>query len=200
MQTQDTANRYGCLHCSYYYEFADGLPASVPDGQPDSAWWDDKTTPTVEGRDQIFALAFADAVNELEASLGKDTTRWTWGDLHGLVFRNQTLGLSGIAPIEALFNRGPYRASGSDSVVNATGWSAKDPYQVVGLPSMRMIVDLQNIDQSLSINTTGQSGHAYSQHYVDMADLYRKIQYHPMLWTLDQVMNSDLEGHLVLSP
>ena len=168
--------------------------------QPDSSWWDDHTTPQVEMRDQIFTLAFKDGVGELEASLGKDLTKWTWGDLHTLVFKNQALGSSGIAPIEALFNRGPYRVSGSDSVVNATGWSAKDPYQVVGLPSMRMIVDLKNLDQSLSINTTGQSGHAYNQHYVDMADLYRKIQYHPMLWSLDQVSGSELDGHLVLAP
>ena len=35
---------------------------------------------------------------------------------------------------------------------------------------MRMIVDLSNLDNSLQVFTTGESGHAYAPHYVDMAD------------------------------
>ena len=91
---------------------------------PDSTWWDDKSTPAVEKRDDILALAFSDAVAEVEQMLGKDTSRWAWGDLHTVTFHNQTLGISGIGPIEAIFNRGPYRTSGGGSIVNATSWMA----------------------------------------------------------------------------
>lgn len=79
---------------------------------PASSWWDDKTTPTVEQRDDILSLAFSDAVAELDQLLGNNTSKWAWGDIHSAIFHNQTLGTSGIGPIESIFNRGPYRASG----------------------------------------------------------------------------------------
>lgn len=156
--------------------------------QPDSQWWDDGGTEAVETRDQVLEQAFRFAVGELEQTLGKNSIRWNWGDLHSVNFRNPTLGTSGIAPIESLFNRGPFNASGGSSIVNATGWNAASgSYQVRSLPSMRMIVDLGGLNNSLSIHTTGQSGHAYHTHYNDMADLWRAIEYHPMLWTFEQV-------------
>jgi len=62
-----------------------------------------------------------------------------------------------------------------------------------------MIVDLSNLSSSLSIHPTGQSGHAYHQHYIDMADMWRNIQYHPMLWDQTQV-EANTESHLHLIP
>lgn len=169
--------------------------------QPESPWWDDQSTDEKENRDQIFRRAFAAAVDELEKLLGKDFTKWTWGDLHLAVFRNQSLGKSGVAPIEALFNRGPYRTSGGESIVNATGWNATatSPYEVDWLPSMRMVVDLGNLQNSVAIHTTGQSGHAFHPHYTDMVDLWRNIQYRPMLWDREQIQ-ATAEGYLKLTP
>jgi penicillin amidase len=171
---------------------------------PDSSWWDDKTTPTVEQRDDILSLAFSDAVAELDHLLGNNTSKWTWGDIHSAIFHNQTLGTSGIGPIESIFNRGPYQASGGNAIVNATSWNAAetDPqkaYQVVWLPSERMIVDMSNLTDSLSVNTTGESGHAFHRNYDDQIDLWRMIQYHPMLWSEQQVQDA-AKDHLVLTP
>jgi len=166
---------------------------------PDSPWWDDKNTPERETRDDILRQAFAAAVAELEERLGRDPNRWTWGKLHALYLTHPTLGKSGVAPIEALFNRGPYPTGGGAGIVNATGWKANQGYRVVSLPSMRMIVDLADLSRSLAIHTTGQSGHAFHPHYVDMTDLWRTFQYHPMLWTQEQVL-AHLEGHLRLEP
>ncbi len=168
--------------------------------QPDSFWWDDKsTTDKVERRDDILVRAFTEAVAEIEQLQGKDSARWNWGDLHTATFVNQTLGKSGIAPIEALFNRGPFRVNGGDAIVNATGWNATLGYSVDWLPSMRMIVDLGNLSNSVTVHTTGESGHAYHPHYIDMADLWRNIQYYPMLWD-EQAITAAAEAHLQLLP
>ena len=167
---------------------------------PGSAWWDDKSTPgKVETRDDIFSRAFTEAVLEIEKVQGRNPSKWNWGSLHSATFANQTLGESGIAPIEAIFNRGPFRASGSDAIVNATGWNASLDYSVDWLPSMRMIVDLGDLRNSLTVHTTGESGHAYSPHYVDMADLWRNIQYYPMLWN-EQAIIANSESHLLFTP
>ena len=52
---------------------------------------------------------------------------------------------------------------------------------------MRMIVDLSNFDNSLTMHTTGQSGHPFNAHYNDMIDSWRMIKYHPMLWSRESV-------------
>ncbi len=169
---------------------------------PTNSFWDDKTTPNkVETRDDIFAKAFAEAVNcqVCIQKFGSDISKWQWGGLHTATFRNQSLGESGVAPIEALFNRGPYPTSGGKGIVNATGWTAGDSFEVDWLPSMRMIVDLSNLDHSLTVHTTGESGHAFNPHYADMIDLWRNIQYYPMLWSQQQVTDN-AKNHLQLLP
>lgn len=164
---------------------------------PSSPWWDNQSTPTVETRDEIFAQALKAAVSELEKELGKSPEKWTWGDLHTLTFHHAVM--NNFPLINKVFNRGPFRTSGGSAIVNATRWSADQPYTVRSLPSMRMIVDLSDLSQSLSMHTTGQSGHAFHPHYIDMADLWRTIQYSPMLWTREQV-EAAAESHLRLVP
>jgi penicillin amidase len=171
---------------------------------PNSSWWDDNTTATIETRDDIFRLAFSDTVAELEQRLGTDSSKWTWGDIHRVIFHNQSFGTSGPGLIQAIFNRGPYQVSGGSSIINATAWDASDTdsstaYQVITLPSERMIVDMSDLPASQSVITTGESGHAFNANYGDQIDLWRTIQYHPMLWG-QQLVESTAQAHLVLSP
>ncbi|HMN60429.1 MAG TPA: penicillin acylase family protein, partial [Anaerolinea sp.] len=179
---------------SRWYEVVRNISA-----QPESTWWDDQKTPQKETRDDIYRAAFSAAVKEMRGRFGADRSRWNWGDLHTITFRNKTFGESGIGPIEALFNRGPFRTAGGESIVNATGWDIHDPYQVSWLPSMRMIVDLGDLNASLAIHTTGQSGHAYHPNYIDMADTWRNIQYQPMAWDAAAIQ-AGAQNHLRLLP
>ena len=76
---------------------------------PDNRWWDDAGTPDkVETRDDILLAAMTKARKEITSLMARDTDEWQWGKLHTVTLRNQTLGKSGIKPIEALFNRGDY--------------------------------------------------------------------------------------------
>jgi len=177
--------------------------------EPNSPWWDDtKTTNAVETRDDIIKRALAEGYAALEKRLGPDSAGWTWGALHTSTFRNATVGSTASpAPIQMLFNRGPFATAGGAGVVNAASWNLArddftppgDPYNVSSISSMRMIVDLSQLTNSLTIFSTGQSGHAYHPHYIDMADRWRAIQYHPMLWDRGDV-EKNAEGHLTLVP
>ena len=139
---------------------------------PDDFWWDDRTVPGTQTRDETLQLSMAAAVEELTDRLGDDPTQWRWGALHTLLLRNQTLGDSGIGPIEAIFNRGPVEVAGGSSIVNANGWTPVDGYEVDWVPSMRQVVDLADLDASTWVNLTGASGHAYNPHYADQVEAW----------------------------
>ncbi|MFE5187575.1 penicillin acylase family protein [Streptomyces sp. NPDC056628] len=141
---------------------------------PDSDWW---TTPDAgardgadRNRDDLFARAMVDARWELTAKLGKDIDTWSWGRLHRLFLKNQTLGTEGPGFLQYALNRGPWKLSGGEATVNASGWNAAGGYGVVWVPSMRMVVNLGDLDKSKWISLTGASGHAYNSHYTDQTD------------------------------
>jgi penicillin amidase len=173
--------------------FTNLLPVS------DSSWWDDQTTDAVETRDDTLRSAFILAVDQGQAAMGPDLAKWRWGILHTATFVNQSLGESGVAPIEALFNRGPFEVSGGPSIVNATKWTPDEGFGVTSLPSMRIVNDLSNWDNTRWINTTGASGHAFNAHYVDQVDLWRQIQYRPMPWT-EAAVQAAATDRLTLHP
>ncbi|MET1051873.1 MAG: penicillin acylase family protein [Mycetocola sp.] len=140
---------------------------------PDSDWWVGEDD-TVVTRDDALTLALSEAWTEAEQKMGSNPDDWSWGELHTLTIRNGSFGESGIAPIEMLFNRGPYELGGGSSVVNAVGWYAPDGYTVDWVPSMRQVVDLSDFDGSTWINLTGASGHAYHANYVDQTALWQR--------------------------
>lgn len=168
---------------------------------PADAFWDDTSTPSVERRDDVLRQALLAADSELTDLMGTDRAKWAWGDIHRAVFRNQTFGESGIAPIEWLFNRAaPARVGGSDSVVDAVGWTPTESgYQVDWLPSLRMVIDLADLSRSTAIHTTGQSGHAFSSHYDDMIEPWTDGDQHSLRWTDEQV-DQGKETTLTLTP
>ncbi|OQR65938.1 penicillin acylase family protein [Streptomyces maremycinicus] len=137
----------------------------------DSDWWTTPESGTRPGaehdRDKLFARAMIDARWELTAKLGKDIDTWSWGRLHRLFLKNQTLGTSGPGFLQYILNRGPWKLGGGEATVNATGWNAAGGYGVVWVPSMRMVVNLDDLDKSKWINLTGASGHVFSAHYTD---------------------------------
>ncbi|MFC3818977.1 penicillin acylase family protein [Planomonospora venezuelensis] len=149
--------------------------------ETDPFWDDTATTGREETRDDMLRRAVALAYDELSARLGPDAAAWRWGDLHSLTLTHQSLGTSGIAPVEWLFNRGPFPVSGNDDAVNAAGWDVQEDYAVGWLPSMRMVVDLADLDRSRWINLTGASGHAFHDNYADQAPLWASGRTTPML-------------------
>jgi penicillin amidase len=167
--------------------FHDQLPEDVwPDGgerwfaavqallrEPDSPWWDDvHTENAVEAREDILVAAMEKARDDLTSMQAEDPDKWSWGGLHELRLQNQTLGQSGLGPVEALFNRGPYQLGGGTGSVLATAWEASEGFDVTAVPSMRMVVPLDDLDASRWVVLGGASGHAFSSHYNDQTEVW----------------------------
>ena len=169
--------------------------------QPRNGWWDDKLTPTVvEGRDEILKQAMTSARLELTERLGKDPDDWRWGDLHRLTLTHKVLGgptVPGI--VRWLVNVGPIRVGGGGTEVNALAWDAAQGYEVTKGPSMRMVVDLSDLDRSLWNNQTGQSGHPSHENYADQVDDWASVRLEP--WAFGRAaVDATADETLTLKP
>ena len=168
--------------------------------QPDNRWWDDTVTEDeVETRDDILTAAMLLAREELTRIEARNPDDWDWGHLHQLDLVHQTLGTSGIGPVEWLFNRGGWQVGGGGSLVNATTWDATEGYTVTAAPSMRMVVSLADFDDSRWISLTGVSGHPASDHYTDQTDLFVEGETLPWAFSPDAVEEAG-EDTLTLQP
>lgn len=181
--------------------------ASLLVNEPDNVWWDDtRTSDAVETRDDILRRSFNEGLDALIAAQGSEPSAWSWGAFHTATWTSNPLGLSGIDLIEDMVNRGPFPVGGGGEIVNATGWGISydeddtyQTYEIRSLPSMRMILDPSQWDNSLSMHTTGQSGHPYSDDYNSMIQAWIDVNYHPMLWSRARV-ESAAADRLILSP
>jgi penicillin amidase len=149
--------------------------------EPENAWWHDESLAIRQTRDDVLVIAMAQAHAELTELLGSDASAWRWGEIHTLTLRHASFGSSGIAPIEALFNRGPLETAGGADIVNSNSWDARFGYEVDWVPSMRMLLDLSDLDASRWIHLTGQSGRPFNAHYVDQAERWRDGGYAPLV-------------------
>ncbi|TXS40893.1 penicillin acylase family protein [Streptomyces sp. uw30] len=171
-------------------------------GDENNDWWQTPssgTRPSADNRDELFRRAMIDARWELTAKLGKDIDTWNWGRLHRLFLKNQTLGTEGPGFLQYALNRGPWKLSGGEATVNASGWNAAGGYGVVWVPSMRMVVNLGDLDKSKWINLTGASGHAYNAHYTDQTDKWADGELLDWSFT-DGAVDESTSDTLVLKP
>ncbi len=167
---------------------------------PHHPLWDNPTTLDVqESRDDILGIALQKAVRMGTKAQGPDLKKWKWGKAHTAEFENLTFGKSGIPVIERIFNRGPFPVAGGFQQVFCTDWKTSQPFGTYSVSSMRQIVDLSDLSRSVTIHTTGQSGHPGNPHYDDMIDSWRNLKYHPTLWDSES-LESSRPQRLLLMP
>ena len=182
---------------------------------PESAWWDDRTTPEREFPGLIVVRALDEAGAALRATYGAPSS-WTWGRLHTASFAEATLGSSGIGPLEWYFNDGPHAVPGSAGAVNNTYYrfsrAYPDPldpeyepvgidrvFEVTNLPSFRFVIDLTDLDGARVVITTGQSGNPFARHYNDLIAPWRNGGSVPLPFSADAIAAAAAQT-LVLEP
>jgi penicillin amidase len=145
-----------------------------------SIWWDNFSTKgEKESRKDILNQSFDETIAELEKQLGNDIKNWTWNRVHTLEHEHP---LGKFAALKGYFNVGKFEVSGSNEVINNLmfGFSSNGIYQVKAGPSTRRIIDFSDVENSVSILPTGQSGVATSPHYDDQAELYVQGKFRKM--------------------
>jgi penicillin amidase len=137
-----------------------------------SVWWDNiSTKDKVETKQEIVTMSFKKAFSFLENQLGANVAAWKWKRVISVEHEH---AVGEVTVLRKYFNVGPFVTDGGDQVLNnqiydidSTGY-----YKVIAGPSTRRIVDFSDVENSLAILPTGQSGRIFSEHYKDQATKY----------------------------
>jgi penicillin amidase len=114
---------------------------------------------------------------------------WRWGDTIPLTFHHPLSG--GLPFLGRWLDVGPFPQAG-------TGTTVKQTTSRVG-PSMRMVIDFSNFDQSMQNITLGESGQVFSPYYRDQFSGWYDGQSFPMLFS-DPAVEKGTVHKLVLEP
>ena len=138
---------------------------------PNHILWDDINTPQKENLTDILERALLLADEQIvELFDTDDYDKWSWGEIHTITYPTNLLGEAGIPILTNLVNIGPVESGGSSFAINSTDWGFGEDFTIGSYPSMRMVVDLSNFDNSRTILPSGQSGHVMSKYYDDQVE------------------------------
>jgi len=135
---------------------------------PNSAWFDDRTTPEHETRDDIIRRAFRQMTAAIKKEFGEDPAGWEWGKINRL----KIASLSGVDGL----GRGGIPLPGTAFTLNP----GSDVGTVGGGASWRMIVDLADPPHSRGVYPGGQSGNPGNPHYDDQIAVWAAGKYLPL--------------------
>lgn len=162
-----------------------------------SKWWDNIGSEAAETRQEIFREAFTQTVQELETQLGSDITEWKWGKVNMIEHPHP---LSQVEALRGTFNVGPIPIKGATEVIN-NQMSIPDgsgEYKVKAGPALRRIIDFADMDHSVSILPSGQSGNFMSPHYGDQAEMFAKGEFRLQMTNKEEIQK--IGKKLVMKP
>jgi penicillin amidase len=156
----------------------------------------DATLPAT-ARDEVILSSLSEALGELKEKLGPDMRTWTWGRLHTANW-SPPIGVLADPQLKAQMSVGPLQTPGSASTPRAQTYRDSD-FTVTAGASVRMVLDVGQWDNSVIMNTPGQSGDPLSAHYRDLFPMWAEGAYVPLAFSREAV---DLvaESVIKLSP
>ena len=153
-----------------------------------SPWWDNlETKDKKETRNEILSQSFKEAIAALEKQIGNEVSGWTWNKVHTLEHQHP---LGKVEALRGYFNVGTFEIDGTNEVINNLIFPMTEDgiYKVSAGPSTRRIIDFSDVENSVSILPTGQSGVPTSPHYKDQAEMYAKGKFRKMKMNKKEIM------------
>jgi penicillin amidase len=150
-------------------------------------WWDNiNTSDVVETREDVVRKSFADAWNSLVKDFDEDSSKWTWDKVHTLEHQHP---FGQVESLRKYFNVGPFPVEGTREVINNLSfpYDGSGFYKVSSGPSTRRIIDFSDVENSISILPTGQSGNPLSRHYQDQAEMYVNGEFRKMMMNKQEI-------------
>jgi penicillin amidase len=129
-------------------------------------------------RDRILVETLEAAYRDCAARMGDDPSAWAWGHLHKGYFEHPLTPLTE----DGRFDIGPLPKGGSASTPMHAGYRPSD-FRIIAGASVRVVMDVGDWDQSVCINAPGQSGDPRSPYYANLASLWARGEYVPLLYS-----------------
>ncbi len=150
------------------------LPATEKDMA--MAWCDDVTTAAPKSCVDHARSAFGKAVADLTERHGSDWTAWRWGDEHILTQSHRPFSQ---IPVLKNFFEITSPVPGSVNTINVAGVSQSETNRhASGFgASYRGIFDMADLEKSIYVQPTGQSGNPFSAHFDDLFPLWLNGEY-----------------------
>ncbi|MGB7286706.1 MAG: penicillin acylase family protein [Salaquimonas sp.] len=143
-------------------------------------WCNKINTPERESCGEILFEAIEMALVELGGTYGSDWTKWRWGTAHITLHEHrpftQVGALSPYFTIRAEMDGGKYTL-----LRNSNDFEKDEPYAGMHGSALRTIYDFSDLEKSIFIISTGQSGNGFSSHYDDLSKKWAKLEYVPMV-------------------
>ena len=173
------------------------LPAQIE--REKSVWWDNiSTKDKIETRKDIIHSSFKKSISFLQNQLGENVDNWTWNRVVSIEYEHAIGKAGGL--LRKFFNVGPFETVGGNEVINnqifkldSTGY-----YKITAGPSTRRIIDFSDVENSLAILPTGQSGNVFSEYYKDQTQKYLDGKFVKMKLNQSEIEQS--ENVLILKP
>lgn len=147
----------------------------------------------------VLADALEDALDDLELRFGRDMAGWEWGKAHYAHMEHRPF--TNVPALSWLFDiRLPTR--GDTYTVNVGRNNPGDeraPYANRHAAGLRALYDLSDLESSLFIHASGQSGHVLSPLYRNFVERWERVEYLPMRTERNAVEQGAL-GTLTLAP
>ena len=165
---------------------------------PNSIWFDDINTNEVESKSQILEKSIVDGIRLLEKDFGNNDNKWKWSKTHTIT-QSHAMGSQKILNTLFNFNLGPFPSGGSSGSINKAEYKLLKDFDVAVAPSMRRIVDFNNLNETKFILPGGQSGLQNSPHYKDQSELYKLGKYRTTYFD-ENYIRLNIKNRLVLLP
>ncbi|NJB70092.1 penicillin amidase [Saonia flava] len=152
-----------------------------------SIWWNDiRTVDKEETLQDVVHKSYVEAMESLRNDFGNKISSWTWDKVHTIEHGHP---IGQVESLRSYFNVGPFPVQGSREVINnmAFGYDGTGKYKVTGGPSTRRVIDFSDVENSMSILPTGQSGNPFSPHYDDQADMYINGEFRKMMMNKKEI-------------
>jgi len=162
-------------------------------------WCDDVNTPARESCADLLPKALDLALADLKRRYGDDPKQWRWGDAHFALSEHRPFGRQ---PQLAKFFDVSVPSPGDTYTINVGRNSLANesaPFASRHAASLRAIYDLADLDKSVYIHSTGQSGNLFSPLYKNFAERWSRVEYIPMSMKRSDAMADSL-GTLRLQP
>ncbi|MEI6182351.1 MAG: penicillin acylase family protein [Polynucleobacter sp.] len=178
--TRNMFSRLGYLFTENYGSRSFRHPLLLALQNPNNPWCDEPKTKQVESCLESSNNAFDKALDYLSSQYGNDPKNWVWGKAHMAVSEHRPL--SKVPVLGGLFNIAtPFPGdSFSVNVGRSELLKSENPYETMQAPSLRTIYDLSDLEKSLFIYQSGQSGWVQSKLYRNMNPLWAKTEYLPL--------------------